>query len=58
MINTAECLFEERQNGRAKHILYFPKWMIISGYFIIKVITGKNKYTFILNKTVHPIRTD
>ena len=58
MTNTAECLRQERTAGRAKHILHFPRWMVCFGFDVIYCLTGKNKYTFLLNKAVHPLRTE
>lgn len=57
LINTAECIEEEKSNGRAKYVLHFPKWLVNMGYHVILVITGKNKYTYLLGKAVKPIRT-
>lgn len=56
--NTAECLRHERAAGRAKHVLHFPRWMVRLGFGVIYCLTGKNKYTFLLNKAVHPLRTE
>lgn len=58
LVNTAQCLTLERAEGRAKHILHFPKWLISFGFGVIKCLTGKNKYTYLLNKAVHPLRTE
>ena len=57
LINTAECLEEEIEAGRAKHVLHFPKWLVRFGFGIIFCLTGKNKYTYLLGKAVNPIRT-
>jgi len=58
MMNTADCLKQERANGRAKHILYVPRWMVVCGYTIIKALTGENRHSFLLNKAVYPLRTE
>ncbi len=57
-INTAECLKAERSQGRARHILHFPRWLVCFGFCVIYCLTGKNKYTFLLNKAVHPLKTE
>ncbi len=57
LINTAECLDEEIEAGRAKHVLRFPKWLVRFGFGVIFCLTGKNKYTYLLGKAVNPIRT-
>lgn len=58
MLNTADCLKEERANGRAKHIIHFPRWMIVCGFAIIKAITGENMFSFLINKALYPLRTE
>ncbi len=56
-VNTAECIKKEKEAGRAPVVLYFPRWLIFAGFSIIKILTGKNKYTFLLNKVVNPLIT-
>ena len=57
-MNPIDCIREEKAEGRAKHVLYFPRWMVKVGFGAIKFITGKNKYTYLLNKAVNPLRTE
>lgn len=57
LINTAECLEEEIEAGRATKLIRFPKWLVRFGFGVIFCLTGKNKYTYLLNKAVNPIRT-
>lgn len=57
LINTAECLEAEKEAGRAKVVLHFPKWLVRFGFGVIFCLTGKNKYTYLLGKAVNPIRT-
>lgn len=57
-MNTARILEKERQAGRAKYILVFPVWLVNAGYQTLKFLTGKNKYTYLLNKAVFPLRTE
>lgn len=58
LTNAAACLAEERAQGRAKHILYFPLWIVKLSFGALYCFTGKNKYTYLLNKAVHPLRTE
>lgn len=58
LTNTAACLSQERAAGRAKHVLHFPRWTVRFGFGVIFCLTGKNKYTYLLNKAVHPLRTE
>ena len=57
LINTAECIEEEKEAGRAKVVLHFPTWLVRLGFGVIFCLTGKNKYTYLLGKAVNPIRT-
>lgn len=58
MTSTSQCLQIERSQGRAKHVLFFPKWLVRFGFGVIYCLTGKNRYTFLLNKAVNPLRTE
>lgn len=58
MVNTAECIGLEKAEGRAVHVIKFPLWFIRLGFGFIKLVTGKNKYTYLLNKAVNPLRTE
>lgn len=57
-MNTADYIRREKAEGRAKHVLRFSHWMVACGFAVIKGITGKNKYTYLLNKAVNPLRTE
>lgn len=54
---TPDYIRAEKAAGRAKVVVRVPKWMVNCGYAVLKGITGENKYTYLLNKAVHPIRS-
>ena len=54
---TPDYIKAEKAAGRAKVVVRVPKWMVNCGYAVLKGITGENKYTYLLNKAVHPIRS-
>ncbi len=56
-LNTADCIKQEKEQGRAKFVLRFPKFIIASAYAVLKFLTGENKYTYLINKAVNPLRT-
>lgn len=56
-LETIKVIEQERKEGRAKHVLRFPRWAVVCGYVVAR-ITGKNKYTYLLNKAVHPLRSE
>lgn len=57
LLNTKDYIREEKAIGKAKHVIKLPRWAVIIGYSILR-ITGKNKYTFLLNKAVNPLRSE
>lgn len=58
LLDAAECIKKEKEAGRAKIVLWFPKRLVEFGYCVIKFLTGKNKYTYLLNKAVNPLRSE
>lgn len=47
----------EKAEGRAKHVLLFPKWMVVCGYYCIKAVFGKSNKTYLVFKALWPFRT-
>ena len=47
----------EKAEGRAKHVLYFPRWMVVCGYYIIKLLFGNSNRTYLVFKALWPFRT-
>ena len=54
---TPDNIKAEKAEGRAKIVLYFPRWMVDAGYGLLKIIMGRNEKTYLLNKAVHPLRS-
>ena len=57
-MRTTDYIATEKSEGRAKIVLYFPQWAVDTGYKVIKAIFGENDKTYLLNKAVHPLRTE
>lgn len=47
----------EKKEGRAKHVLWFPRWMVLCGYYCIKLVFGKSNKTYLIFKALWPFRT-
>lgn len=47
----------EKAEGRAKYVLWFPRWIVECGYYAIKLIYGKSNKTFLVFKALWPFRT-
>lgn len=57
-MNTVDCIKAEKAEGRAKLVLWIPHWMVKTGYAVLKALTGENKYTYLINKAVYPLRSE
>ena len=55
---TPDYIKTEKAEGRAKTVLHIPKWMVNCGYGILKAVMGENEKTYLLNKLVHPLRSE
>jgi nucleoside-diphosphate-sugar epimerase len=55
---TPDYIKAEKAAGRAKLVVRIPKCVVNCGYAVLKGITGENKYTYLLNKAVHPIQSE
>lgn len=47
----------EKAEGRAKHVLWFPRWVVLCGYYVIKLVFGKSNKTYLVFKALWPFRT-
>ena len=47
----------EKAEGRAKHVLRFPRWMVVCGYYAIRLVFGKSNKTYLVFKALWPFRT-
>lgn len=57
LLDSAKVITEERVEGRAKHILRIPRWMVVCGYYCIKLVFGKSNKTYLVFKALWPFRT-
>ena len=57
LLDVNECIRAEKENGKANYTIYLPMWIVKSGFLLLKLFTGENKYTYLLNKAVYPLRT-
>ena len=47
----------EKAEGRAKHVLVFPRWLVLCGYYCFKLVFGKSNKTYLVFKALWPFRT-
>lgn len=57
-MKTKDYISREIKEGRAKIVLWFPKWFVDLGYFVIHGILGDSSKTYLLNKAVNPLRSE
>lgn len=57
LLDSAKVILEERAEGRAKHVLRIPRWMVVCGYYGIKLVFGKSNKTYLVFKALWPFRT-
>lgn len=57
LLDSAKVISEERAEGRAKHVIRFPRWMVVCGYYCIKLAFGKSNKTYLVFKALWPFRT-
>ena len=57
LLDSAKVIAEERAEGRAKHVLRIPRWMVVCGYYCIKLAFGKSNKTYLVFKALWPFRT-
>ena len=48
----------EKEAGRARYVLHFPRWMVECGYHVTKLMFGKSNKTYLVFKALWPFRTN
>lgn len=57
LLDSAKVIAEEKAEGRAKHILRIPRWIVVCGYYCIMFVYGKSNKTYLVFKALWPFRT-
>lgn len=57
LLDSTKIIAEERAEGRAKHILRIPRWIVVCGYYVIRMVFGKSNKTYLVFKALWPFRT-
>lgn len=57
LLDINDMIKAEKAEGRARHVLIFPRWMVIGGYYLAKMVFGKNDKTYLVFKALWPFRT-
>ena len=57
LLDINKLIATEKAEGRAKHVIWFPRWMVVCGYHMIKMVFGKSNKTYLVFKALWPFRT-
>lgn len=57
LLDINNLIASEKAEGRAKHVLRFPRWMVVCGYYCIKAVFGNSNKTYLVFKALWPFRT-
>ena len=57
LLDINDLIKNEKTEGRAKHVLWFPRWMVVFGYYIVRLVFGKSNKTYLVFKALWPFRT-
>lgn len=57
LLDINDLIKKEKAEGRAKYVLHFPRWMVVCGYHVIRLLFGKSNITYLMFKALWPFRT-
>ena len=57
LLDSAKVIAEERAEGRAEHLIRLPRWLVVCGYWVIRVVFGRSNKTYLVFKALWPFRT-
>ncbi len=57
LLDSVQVIAEERAEGRAKHLIRLPRWLVVCGYGLIRVVFGRSNKTYLVFKALWPFRT-
>ena len=47
----------EKAEGRAKYVLWLPRWMVVCGFYYVRLLFGRSNITYLVFKALWPFRT-
>lgn len=57
LLDINDLIKAEKAEGRAQHVLWFPRWIVVCGYYVIRLVFGKSNKTYLVFKALWPFRT-
>lgn len=57
LLDSAKIIEAEKAEGRAKHVLRLPRWLVVCGYGLIRLVLGRSNKSYLVFKALWPFRT-
>lgn len=57
LLDINDLIKAEKIEGRAKHVLWIPRWIVVFGYYVFRLVFGKSNKTYLVFKALWPFRT-
>lgn len=57
LLDINDLIKAEKAEGRSKHVIWIPRWMVLCGYYLVKLVFGKSNKTYLVFKALWPFRT-
>ena len=57
LLDVNNLINNEKTEGRAKHVVRIPRWIVVCGYYVVRLIFGKSNKTYLVFKALWPFRT-
>lgn len=58
LLDINDLIKAEKAAGRAKHVIWLPRWMVVCGYWFVRAIFGQSNKTYLVFKALWPFRTN
>lgn len=57
LLDVNDLIKAEKAEGRAKYVLYFPRWLVEFCYYCLRFVLGKTNKVYLIFKALWPFRT-
>lgn len=57
LLDINDLIKAEKAAGRARHVLWSPRWIVACGYYVVRLVFGKSNKTYLVFKALWPFRT-
>lgn len=57
LLDVNRLIVNEKAEGKAKHVVWIPRWLVVCGYYCVRLVFGKSNKTYLVFKALWPFRT-